>query len=127
MSIDPNIAQEARAVLQQYSTPAQEMIKLNLYGPREARFAGAIVANLFTVVVSAPLPTPEERLRELQGQAHTTMTTLCKLLQRAMTVIEESVAGQEALVRECEEEIASAEDNIFPPDDEEPEMKEATG
>jgi hypothetical protein len=124
MSIDPNIAHEARSILGQYTSPVQELIKQNLYGPREARLAGAIVANLFTVVVTAPLPSPEERLHELQGQAYETVTTLCKLLRRAMVVIEESVAGQEDLVRECDEEIACAEDNIFPPDESEGETKE---
>ena len=128
MPIDPNIASEARAILNQYSTAAQDAIKQNLYGPREARFAGAIVANLFTVVVHADLPTPEQRLRELEKQAYETVTALCNQLRRAVTVIEESVAGQDDLVRECEDEIASAEDNIFPPMEplEEQTAKEAT-
>lgn len=125
MPIDPNIAYEARAILNQYSKPAQEAIKQNLYGPREARLAGAIVANLFVVEVHIELPTPEQRLRDLQKQSYETVTDLCKLLQRAINVIEVSVAGQEDLVRECEDEIASAEENIFPPDASEPEPKES--
>jgi hypothetical protein len=125
MPVDPNIAAEARAVLSQYTTAAQQAIKQNLYGPREARLAGAIVANTFTVVVQGEPPTPEQRLRDLQKQAYETVEGLCKRLQQAIDVIEASVAGQGDLVRACEDEIACAEANIFPPDESEPQESAA--
>jgi len=125
MTIDASLLREAREVLQLYARPAQEMIKLNLYGPREARFASVIVEKNFTVVVSAPLPTPEQRLKELQKESYEQVTELCTLLRRAMTVIEESVAGQVDLLQECDGAIESAGDNIFPPDDEEPAVQES--
>lgn len=112
--LDPGIAQEARAILNQYSLPAQELIKKNLYGPREARLAGAIAANLFTVVVHSETK-PTDALRELQQQSHETVTELCEIIRRMMAVIEESVAGQEDLLREADVAMACAEDNIFPP------------
>lgn len=111
MTIDPNIHREALEVLKFYTTPAQELIKQNLYGPREARFAGAIVANSFTVEVHHE-PTEAELLKEWQAHAWEQFQRLCRLLQRTTAIIEEHVAGQEDLIRECESVTATIEEDF---------------
>jgi len=111
MTLDPNILREAQEVLKLYSTPAQELIKQNLYGPREARFAGAIIANSFTVEVHHE-PTETELLKDCREGAWEQIQTLCDLLRKTSALIEESVAGHETLLAECETEIATAEENF---------------
>ncbi len=111
MTLDPSLLREAQEVLRVYSSPAQEMIKLNLYGPREARLAGALVAKNFTVVsYQGPDPVPEQVKAERE-EAVVQINALCELLRRATAVIEERVAGQEMLLRACEEELSQAEAN----------------
>jgi hypothetical protein len=111
MTIDAALLREAREVLQLYSTPAQELIKQNLYGPREARLAGAIVANSLTVV-SYQEPTETELLATWKSHAWEQISMLCNLLQQTAAIIEERVAGHEALLRECDIEISTAEENF---------------
>lgn len=111
MPLDPNILREAREVLQLYATPAQELIKQNSYGPRKARLAGAIVANSFTVV-SYEKPTETELLRDLKVSAWEQISKLCNLLRQATEVIEEYAAGHTVLLQECEQEIATAEEDF---------------
>lgn len=113
MTIDPALRREALDVLRTYSRPAQELIKQNLYGPREARLAGAIVANTLTVEVYPEPPPESEQLKELRGQAANQVATLCQLLRKAAAIIEERVSGEETFVAECEEEIVTAEENFF--------------
>lgn len=111
--LDPNILAEAQAILQLYSRPAQEAIKQNLYGAREARLAGAIVKQSFTVEVCPEPPPESEQMQELRGQAATQVATLCQLLRKAVTLLEERVSGAETFVAECESEINCAEENFF--------------
>lgn len=110
MTLDPKILAEAQEVLRPYTLSAQKLIQDNLYGPREARLAGAIVKNAFTVV-SYEAPTETEVSREMQYHAAKRVMALAKLLRQAMAVIEEHVAGQEALLRECDMELATAEED----------------
>jgi hypothetical protein len=105
MTIDAALLREAREVLQLYSTPAQAMIKQNLYGPREARFAGAIVENSPTVVAFET-----ELLKNWQTCAWEQISRLCDLLQKTTAIIEEHIAGDAELLKECEVEIATADD-----------------
>lgn len=113
MTLDPNIRREALEVLRTYSSPAQELIKQNLYGPREARLAGAIAANTFTVEVHHE-PTETELVTNLRALATDRIVTLCRLLQQATEIIEEHVAGHHGeLLEECEEAIASAEEDFY--------------
>jgi hypothetical protein len=116
VTIDASLLREAREVLQLYSSPAQELIKQNLYGPREARLAGAIVANSLTVV-SYEEPTETELLKDWQANAWEQISRLCDLLQKTTTIIEERVAGHEALLQTCEIERATAEENFEVVDD----------
>jgi hypothetical protein len=110
VTLDPSLLREAQDVLRLYSSSAQDAIKLNLYGPREARLAGALVAKNFTVVsYQGPDPVPEQVKAERDvATAH--VTVLCTLLRQAMAVIEERVAGQQELLAECEDEITQAVD-----------------
>jgi len=111
MTLDPALVREAHEILKLYSTPAQESIKQNLYGPREARFAGALVANSLTVV-SYQAPTETELLKEWRANAWAQISALCDLLRRTTALIEECVAGQDELLHECEAEIATAEEDF---------------
>lgn len=112
MTLDPDILREAKDVLALYSKPAQELIKQNLYGPREARLAGAIVANIFTVEVHHE-PTETELLADVKARAWEQIETLCTLLRRAMTLVEERVAGAHSeLLQECEDAIAMSEEDF---------------
>lgn len=109
MTLDPALLREAQEVLRLYSSPVQELLKQNLYGPREARFAGAIVAKSLTVVsYQGPDPVPEQ-VKVERVEAVKYVTALCELLRRTMTVIEERVAGQHELLAECEDEVSQAE------------------
>lgn len=112
MTLDPSLLREAQDVLRAYSSPAQEMIKQNLYGPREARIAGALVAKNFTVVSYQGPDTVEEQVEAVRQEAVEQVNALCKLLREATAVIEEHVAGQETLLRACEEEVSQAEANF---------------
>lgn len=111
MTLDPNLLKEAQDVLKFYSTPAQELVKQNLYGPREARFAGAIVAKA-CVVVSHQEPTEVELLKTWHEHAWKQIQALCQLLRATTLVIEEGLVGHEDLVEACEREIATAEENF---------------
>jgi hypothetical protein len=111
MTLDPNILREAREVLGVYSTPAQALIRQNLYGPREARLAGAIIENSFTVVSYEGPATESEQVKAAYDDAAGQIHALCRLLRQATTIIEERVAGFEELLRECDEEIVQAEAN----------------
>jgi hypothetical protein len=112
MTLDPNIRREAWGVLKMYSTPQQELIKKNLYGPREARLAGAIVANSMVAVVHQQ-PTETDALRELQESAWETVSALVELLKQAAQIIEDNVAGDHvALLNEIDREVSSAEENF---------------
>lgn len=112
MTLDPDILREAKAILNLYATPQQELIKKNLYGPLEARLAGAIVHNSFTVV-SHSEPTETEALQELRDGAWEQITELCRLLREASAIIEERVAGNHTeLLEEIDGEIVQAEENF---------------
>jgi len=110
MTLDPNILREAEQVLALYSRPAQEAIKENLFGVREARFAGAILKKAFTVV-SYQEPTETEIFKSMRHSAAEQIVELRDVLRKAMTVIEERVAGEESLLAECEEQIAAADED----------------
>lgn len=112
MTLDANIRREALEVLRAYSSPAQELVKQNLYGTREARLAGAIVANTFTVEVHHE-PTETELVADLRAQATEQIVTLCRLLRQTTEIIEERVAGHGELLEECEEAIAAAEEDFY--------------
>lgn len=118
MTIDSNLVREAQEILQLYSRPAQELIKQNLYGPREARLAGAIVANSFTVV-SYQEPTEAELLKTWQAHARDQFATLRDVMQKLMNLVEDRLAGSDvqALLDACEDELASVEED-FGSDDE---------
>jgi hypothetical protein len=112
MPLDPNILREAKEVLAFYSRPAQEQIKQNLYGPREARLAGAIVANSFTVEVCLEPPPETVRLQELRVHATEQIAALCRRLRQMTEIVEERVAGYAVLVEECNDAIAEAEEDF---------------
>jgi exonuclease VII small subunit len=118
MTLDPNILREAREVLNTYSTPAQALIRQNLYGPREARFAGAIVENSFTVISHEGPATESEQVKAAYEEAAGQVQALCRLLRQTTEIIEERVAGFEELVRECDAEIVQAEANFEQVDEE---------
>lgn len=109
--LDPKILTEAQSVLQAYTLSAQELIKQNLYGPREARLAGAIVKNAFTVV-SYESPTETEVLKEFRGQVSDHVSRLVELLERATAVIEESVSGQQELLNEIADATTNSEEDF---------------
>lgn len=112
MTLDPNILREAKAILNLYTTPQQQLIKRNLYGPREARLAGAIVEKSF-VVVSHQQPTETDALRELRDSAWETVSSLVELLKQAQQIIEDNVAGDHvALLQEIDREVSAAEENF---------------
>lgn len=110
MTLDPSLLREAEQVLALYSRPAQEAIKANQFGVREARFAGAIVAKSLTVV-SYSEPTETEMFKTMRHSAAEQIVELRDVLRKAMNVIEERVAGEEALLQECEEQIAAADED----------------
>jgi len=118
MTIDAELLREAREVLRLYTTPAQELITQNLYGPREARLAGAIVANSLTVV-SYEEPTETELLASWKQHAWEQISRLCSLLQKTTAIVEEHVAGHADLLKNCEVEIVTAEEDFIVDDDEE--------
>jgi hypothetical protein len=116
LDLDPKILAEAQTILQSYTLAAQELIKQNLYGPREARFAGAIVKNAFTVV-SYESPTETEVMQEFRGQVSDHVSRLVELLERATAIIEESVGDQQELLTECGDLIATAEEDFIEVED----------
>lgn len=123
MTLDPKILAEAQDVLRLYSRPAQEAIKLNLYGPREARFAGAIVAKSFTVEVHHE-PTETDTIKTLRKDSWAMMQRLCKLLARTTTIIEDRLAiGDDIriLLDECASaEMTAEEDFSVEPEEKKP-------
>lgn len=112
MPIDPHIHREAEEILRLYSRSAQDAIKQNLYGPREARLAGAIVANALVVVTQGDAPAPADQLRDLQYAADEHVHALCTLLEHACGIIEQHVAGHEDFVTTCEAAISDAQQMI---------------
>lgn len=123
MTLDPSLLREAEEVMRLYSSPAQAMIKLNLYGPREARFAGAIVVRQFTVIEHEQA-TETEALKALRKDAWTMIERLCKLLAKTTTIIEERLAVGEsvkALLDECASaELTAEEDFSVEPEEKRP-------
>jgi len=109
MTLDPSLLREAEQVLALYSSPAAEAIKANLFGVREARFAGAIVAKALTVV-SYSEPAESEIFKSTRQAMAEQIVALRDLLRKTMDIIEERVAGEEALLTECEDEIVRADD-----------------
>lgn len=115
MTIDAALLREAKDVLSLYGSPVQELLKENLYGPREARFAGAIVKNAL-VVVAHEQATETEALKTLKIQAWEQIEMLIKLLGQTTAIIEEHVAIDVAtreLLQECETQAVTAEENFF--------------
>lgn len=114
MTIDAALLREAQDVLRLYSSSAQKLIQDNLYGPREARLAGAVVKNAFTVIVHEQT-TETKALRDLRVQAWQQIEKLCELLGKTTAIIEERVAldvGMRDLLDECEAQIVSATDDF---------------